>query len=148
MPLWWVLVRHGVGHVVDGVDDAVVRAEREGAAALDGEFVAAQRGRVPWWSRYGRQLLANLLDGPIRAARTELGIELTRQVLELGERRARGEPPPGPATAPSAVPGVEWLHETDGDRVVVRPSREVPASGPRPLPLRAELRWPHPRAAG
>ena len=140
-PLWWARGRHGVGHMVDGVEHAIARAEREGAAALAGDFVAEERARVPRWSSVGRALLDNLLEAPVYAARADLGVELTRQALELAGRRARGEPP-ARATVGSAVPGLAWEQEPENGRVVVRPTRDLPATGPHPLPLRAELPWP------
>ena len=140
-PLWWARVRHGIGHLVEGVDHAVERAEREGAGALGASFVEEERGRIPRWSGYGRTLAANLLDAPLHAARFELGVELNRHLIALAARRDRGEAP-ARATVPSAVAGVAWELEPERGRMVVRASREVPAAGPHPLPLRAALPWP------
>ena len=140
-PLWWARVRHGVGHLVAAVDHALARAERDGAMALGPAFVAEERARVPRWSSVGRTLATNLLDAPVHAARVELGVELTGQLLELAARRDRGESP-ARATVPSAVPGVAWEHEPENGRMVVFASREVPDPGPHPLPLTVTLPWP------
>ena len=140
-PLWWARVRHGIGHVVESVDHAIARAEREGAAALGASFVNEERGRIPRWSGFGRTLATNLLDAPLDAARFELGVELNRQLIGLAARRDRGEVA-ARATVPSAVAGVAWEQEPQNGRMVVRASREVPAAGPHPLPLRAALPWP------
>lgn len=140
-PLWWARVRHGVGHLVESVDHAIARAERDGAAVLGTSFVDEERRRIPRWSGVGRTLATDLLDAPLHAARFELGIELNRQLLELAARRDRGEAATR-ATVPSAVPGVTWEQEPGSGTMVVRASREVPAAGPHPLPLRATLPWP------
>jgi hypothetical protein len=146
-PLWWARVRHGVGHLVTAIDGAIARAEGQGAAVLDAEFARRERHRVPPWSRVGRQMAGSLLDAPVQAARADLGVELTGQLLDLAARRDRGEPP-APATVPSAVPGVLWQHELAGGRLTVRPSREVPSLSPHPLSLRAALSWPATRTDG
>jgi len=107
-------------------------------------FYTERLERIPSWNPISRVALANAYDGWGRAGRAQVGVELTKQVLEL---RALENSPS--SLTPSAVdPRLEWraaredplieiaLFEVDGGRYAPTPSGDDSASSVEALALR------------
>ncbi len=94
-------------------------------AGLDASLVAS----IPWWNRFGKNLVGNLSGALVRVARLEIDLELTAKILQLeAVRRRDGVWPrslPGVHES-SACPGSRWIYEPDTNGAMsIALSREI-----------------------
>ena len=96
--------------------------------SLEAETLA----EIPWWNRFGGDVVKNLPGAMLRSARFDLDVELTARVLELraAKRDAGSWPAALMAEAESeACPGARWIYE-------IAPGNE------RSIALDRDVTWP------
>jgi hypothetical protein len=129
------------------IDSAIEKLRRADLRLYDSErFVREITEEIPRWNIIASMTLSNSLGVPVKAARCDLDLELTRRALELRELLQAGERRTTElegSRGSIVAPGIVWTSSVDAGSVLVRAvGGEIPTEDRSPLPL--ELRVPIP----
>jgi hypothetical protein len=138
---------HGARGVMAATDRAIDRLRGSDLRTHDHDrFYREIAGGVPRWNVIARILLPNLLDVPVKAARSELDLELTRWALEIRERLqsgAVGSTDLEGVRESTAAPGILWRSSVESGSVWIRAvGGEIPTQSRYPLPLEHRIPIP------
>lgn len=137
------LFRHGIAEYVDQMDRALARLETEDLRSFGNDrFFEEELARIPRWNIVARLLAPNYFDVWAKAARTELGVDLTRRTIEARDLLRRGDLERLEellGAHPSPVESIRWIYRIDPGELVIEASAEIPVSSTHPLPLEVRL---------
>lgn len=129
------------------IDRAIEKLRRTDLRSFDPERFNVEIAEVvPRWNIIARMTLTNSLPVPVKAARSDLDLELTRRALELRELLQvgkRDEIDLESSQESTVAPGIEWKTAVDSGFVLVRAvGGEIPTQSQYPLPLEHRIPIP------
>lgn len=144
-PLPDLLVYRGIREVTAKLDETIERSKREDFRYFNvDQFHDEVQATIPRWNVVARILLPNLLDAPVKAARSELDLELTTIILESRERAewVLAQEPDGREPS-QAVPGIVWERSHGPGWIRIRAvGGEIRTGSKAPLPLDVRVAIP------
>lgn len=138
---------HAARGTMVAIDRAIDRLRSSDLRTHEHErFYREVARRIPRWNVIGRILLPNLLDVPVKAARSELDLELTRWTLEIRQQLqagAVGSINLEGVRESTAAPGIHWKSSVESGSVWIRAvGGEIPTQSQYPLPLEHRIPIP------
>lgn len=138
---------HAARGIMVAIDRAIDRLRSSDLRTYEHERFYREIAReIPRWNVIGRILLSNLLDVPVKAARSELDLELTRWTLEIRQRLQSGAVGSMNLEAvreSTTAPGIHWRSSVESGSVWIRAvGGEIPTQSQYPLPLEHRIPIP------
>ena len=146
-PRWLarILAQAGTRQYLETMEHAVQRLEQEDPRQFDtAQFFDEEYKRISRWNLFARWMFPNFFDASIKAAKHELDIDLTEQVLALRTLIAACETEPIeiPFETPSAIEEIRWHYSMEAERIVIQASDSLPGKSKSSLPLEFQIPIP------